>query len=108
MIRIGYFIPEFPGQTHIFFWREMQALRTLDVQPEIVSSRTPDPRIISHSWAAEAKKETEYLYPPTGASVFGAFVECLRAGPRGWGRCLTAVAQGEGSILKKLKLLPMV
>lgn len=106
--RIGYFIPEFPGQTHIFFWREMQALRALDVQPEVVSTRTPDPRIVSHRWAPEAKKETEYLFPPTPPSVFGALVEFLRAGPRGWARCLTAIAQGEGSILKKLRLLPML
>lgn len=106
--QIGYFIPEFPGQTHIFFWREMQALRALDVQPEVVSTRTPDPRIVSHSWASEAKKETEYLFPPTPSLAFGALVELLRTGPRGWGRCLTAVSQGEGSILKKLRLLPML
>ena len=28
---IGYLIPEFPGQTHIFFWREIQELRQLGV-----------------------------------------------------------------------------
>jgi hypothetical protein len=38
---IGYLIPEFPGQTHIFFWREIQELRQLGIQPELVSTQPP-------------------------------------------------------------------
>ena len=34
-------IPEFPGQTHIFFWREIQALRQSGNTVKIISTRTP-------------------------------------------------------------------
>jgi len=30
-MRIAYLIPEFPGQTHIFFWRERAALSKIGV-----------------------------------------------------------------------------
>ena len=42
--KIGYLIPEFPGQTHIFFWRELQALPGKGVSPELVSTRPPPAR----------------------------------------------------------------
>jgi len=28
-MRIGYLVPEFPSQTHAFFWREVQALQEI-------------------------------------------------------------------------------
>jgi glycosyltransferase involved in cell wall biosynthesis len=107
-LRIGYFIPEFPGQTHSFFWREMQALRALDVAPELVSTRLPDRKIIAQSWAAEAQKQTDYLCPPRGRAALGAAWEQLRAGPAGWWRCLRVLAKAEGSPLRRLKLLPLM
>lgn len=106
--RIGYFIPEFPGQTHMFFWREMEALREGGVTPEVVSTRLPDRAIMSHTWAEQARKETAYLFPPTLGSIFGACWTMLRAGPVGWWRTLAAVFSADGSILKKLRLLPLV
>ena len=33
-LRLGYLIPQFPGQTHIFFWRELEALQARGVPPE--------------------------------------------------------------------------
>jgi colanic acid/amylovoran biosynthesis glycosyltransferase len=106
--RIGYFIPEFPGQTHMFFWREMQALRESGVMPEVVSTRLPDRAIMSHTWAEEARKETEYLYPPSFGSILGACWTMLRAGPAGWWRTLAALASADGSIFTKLGLIPLV
>lgn len=38
---IAILIPEFPGQTHIFFWREIQALRASGHSVKIVSTRKP-------------------------------------------------------------------
>ena len=29
MTRLGYLVPEWPAQTHAFFWRELTALRGL-------------------------------------------------------------------------------
>ena len=106
--RIGYFIPEFPGQTHMFFWREMEALREGGVVPEVVSTRLPDRAIMSHTWADQARKETEYLYPPSLGAMLGACWTMLRAGPVGWWRTLAALCSAEGSILKKLRLVPLV
>ncbi|MBY6211338.1 glycosyltransferase family 4 protein [Microbulbifer agarilyticus] len=39
--RMAVLIPEFPGQTHIFFWREIQALREAGNHVEIISTRKP-------------------------------------------------------------------
>ena len=91
-MKIGYFIPEFPGQTHIFFWREMQALREIGVEPAVVSTRLPDRSLISHPWAAEAQRDTEYLFPPRARNVLGAVWTLLRAGPRGWWRATVTLA----------------
>jgi glycosyltransferase involved in cell wall biosynthesis len=102
--RIGYFIPEFPGQTHIFFWREMQALREAGILPEVVSTRLPDRAIMSHTWAEEARNQTEYLFPPSFRSLLGACWTLLRAGPVGWWRTLAALACAES----RLKLIPLV
>jgi len=102
--RIGYFIPEFPGQTHMFFWREMEALREGGVVPEVVSTRLPDRAIMSHTWAEQARKETAYLFPPTFGSILGGCWTLLRAGPVGWWRTLAAWCSAEG----KFRLLPLL
>jgi len=104
-MKIGYFIPEFPGQTHIFFWREMQALREIGVEPAVVSTRLPHRSLISHPWAAEAQRDTEYLFPPKARSVLGAFWTLLRAGPLGWWRASATLAASEGSFLARIRLL---
>ena len=40
-MRLGYLIPEFPGQTHIFFWREVLTLRAMGVEVVMISTRQP-------------------------------------------------------------------
>ena len=40
-MKIAYLVPEFPGQTHIFFWRERAALEKIGVGTAIVSTRHP-------------------------------------------------------------------
>ena len=57
-MRLGYFVPEFPSQTHIFCWREVVALRGLGVQVHLLSSRRPAPG------AASAGRT---VYSPPGA-----------------------------------------
>lgn len=59
--KIGIFIPEFPGQTHSFFWREIKALQQHHgYDPQVISTRLP-PQKVSHEWVKEA--EADYLYP---------------------------------------------
>ena len=43
--RLGYLVPEFPRQTHIFFWRECEELRKLGIEPIFLSiGRRQEPR----------------------------------------------------------------
>jgi glycosyltransferase involved in cell wall biosynthesis len=68
--RLGYLVPQFPGQTHVFFWREIQALRALGVDPVLLSTRLPANTLISHEWSSEAMAATTYL--GKGISFAGA------------------------------------
>lgn len=60
-LNIGYLIPQFPGQTHIFFWREIAAMETLGATVTLFSTRLPPKGLISHDWSDLAIKRTEYL-----------------------------------------------
>ena len=62
--RLGYLVPEFPSQTHIFFWREIQALRKMGDQVFLLSTRRPSPLACRHDFAPAAIEQTHYLYPP--------------------------------------------
>lgn len=68
-LRLGYMVPEFPGQTHIFFWREVEALRRSGVEVHVVSTKRPSPMICQHEFAAAALATTHYAYPPHFSSV---------------------------------------
>jgi len=106
---IGYFVPEYPGQTHIFFWREMLKLRALGIQPEVVSTRRPAKRIISHSWAEDEMKTTVYLYPPGLADALKSAVFVLRCGPAAWWRCINCIRQADDvTVAQRLRLALMV
>ncbi|WP_323716913.1 exopolysaccharide biosynthesis GT4 family glycosyltransferase EpsE [Paracoccus aminovorans] len=109
MLRIGFFIPEFPGQTHIFLWRERQALAELGVEAQLVSTRRPPRAIASHSWAAEAQGQTRYLMPVSGPALAGILAEVLRA-PAGTLRALGALLRAEapGGPKQRLRLLALL
>ncbi|WP_425039935.1 exopolysaccharide biosynthesis GT4 family glycosyltransferase EpsE [Primorskyibacter sp. S187A] len=59
--RIGYLVPQFPGQTHIFFWREIAELEAKGVTPVLFSTRPPPPGLIAHDWTQDAIARTTYL-----------------------------------------------
>jgi glycosyltransferase involved in cell wall biosynthesis len=63
-MRIGYIVPEFPSQTHIFFWREIVALRGMGEELRLISTRRPAPGACKHDFAAPAAAETHYVFPP--------------------------------------------
>jgi colanic acid/amylovoran biosynthesis glycosyltransferase len=106
---IGYFIPEFPGQTHIFFWRELKELRALELKPEIVSTHRPPQHLVSHTWSEAAARETTYLFPP-GLKLLGtALGEIFLAGPRAWLRCVKCIAEADVSgLAARLRLAGLV
>jgi colanic acid/amylovoran biosynthesis glycosyltransferase len=64
MTRLGYLVPEWPAQTHAFFWRELSALRALGDEVSLFSTRRPPEDACRHGFAAEARATTRYLYPP--------------------------------------------
>lgn len=61
--KIGYLVPEFPGQTHNFFWREIGALDEIGMDVLLLSTRRPPRGIESPTWAAQARGRTMYLFP---------------------------------------------
>lgn len=63
-MKVGILIPEFPSQTHAFFWREVLALRALGVDVVMVSTRRPPPDACRHEFAQDAAASTLYLFPP--------------------------------------------
>lgn len=106
VMRIGYFTPEFPGQTHTFIWRERQFLMEDGVEVDIISTSQPLAKLMSQSWAKEAQSLTTYLLPLTVEDGVGMVGEILRAGPRGWMRCLESIILAKGvSFSQRLRLV---
>ena len=69
---LGYLVPEFPGQTHAFFWREIGAIEQAGMPVRLYSTRRPAPGSCPHAFAAEAAGRTTYLFPPRiGAAAAG-------------------------------------
>ncbi|KJS45165.1 MAG: glycosyl transferase family 1 [Roseovarius sp. BRH_c41] len=64
-LNLGYLVPQFPGQTHIFFWREIADLERLGAVPHLLSTRPPPPGLVSHDWSDAAIARTTYLGRPT-------------------------------------------
>ena len=108
-IKIGYLIPEFPGQTHNFFWRERQALQELGVDTSLISTRRPPKGIISPAWAEEAQKKTVYLFPPSFPDMVHAVITFLAAGPKGWFNCIGIIANAKDmSSIEKVRLISLL
>ncbi len=99
-MRIGYLVPEFPGQTHVFFWREVIALRKLGVDLKLISTSRPK-TLSRHSFAAEAQAETHYIFPPSWV----ASIVYLLSRPRLFFRMLRYLALVKGTtVYQRLRL----
>lgn len=102
-------IPEFPGQTHIFFWREIQALAKLGVECSLVSTSRPAASIVCHDWSREAMARTKYLFPPSAGDLLAAAREMVRSGPAAWWRCTGVVlGNGVGGVRERVKLVGLM
>ena len=64
--KIAVLIPQFPGQTHIFFWREIAHLEAMGIDVTLISTRKPPKGLIAHKWSDEAMARTLYLGLPLG------------------------------------------
>ena len=67
--RIGYLVPEFPGQTHTWIWRELLWLRRWGADVRLISTRPPPERDRARHAFAAAAAETFYLYRSTAAEL---------------------------------------
>ena len=76
---IAYLVPEFPGQTHTWIWREIVHLREWGVEIQIFSTRPPDDQTAArHPYAEAARDETVYLWPQPLRAVAGAVAWVIR------------------------------
>jgi glycosyltransferase involved in cell wall biosynthesis len=94
-------VPEFPGQTHIWIWRDMHFLEQFGAGLFVISTRRPPPQLVTHAWSPEAIARTHYLFPMSSSAALKAIGEALRSGPLGWYRCLKAIAVAQGLNLRK-------
>lgn len=77
-LRIACFIPEFPGHTHIWLWREVCGLRECGVDTLVASTRRPAPDVLAtHSFAKEVEGQVFYTWPPTIGSVLGCLAYAI-------------------------------
>lgn len=102
--RIAVLIPEFPGQTHSFFWREIEVLRlNHGIGAQIISTRLA-PRPVMHDWVAKADAIQLHPMPPARiAALTPALIAALPRlmadrdirrilkQPRAWGFALMAL-----------------
>lgn len=96
--KLGYLIPQFPGQTHIFFWREIAELEARGIKVELLSTRLPPPGLVAHDWSETAMARTQYLGAPRPLASAAAL-------PRlPWGRIATDLRK-EGPALWRDTLL---
>lgn len=82
MERIAYIVPEFPGQTHNFFWREVEDLRQLGVDVELISTRLPSRSLMSTAWGSVARTRTTYLHPLSISEAAGVAVTLIHGAIR--------------------------
>lgn len=101
--RLGYLVPEFPGQTHVFFQREIDALEAHGVVVDVLSTTRPHAALVAHRWADAAMRRTTYLSRPGVAGALralGALGAALRHG-----RLRSAAARTDGDARGRLKVL---
>lgn len=105
MTRLGYIVPEFPGQTHAFFWREIAGLRQAGAHVVLFSTTAPDPAACPHEFGPEARAQTCYLFPPVWPAALGF----LATRPRRLLRALRYVAGlTESTGRQKLKVAALL
>lgn len=60
-LKIGYFVPQFPAQTSIFFWREIAKLREFGCEVRLISTRPPPVATCRHPELLAVAPQVHYL-----------------------------------------------
>jgi glycosyltransferase involved in cell wall biosynthesis len=77
-MRVAYLIPEFPGQTHIWMWRERTHLIESGLDVPLLSTRPPPERDRArHAFADQARAQTFYLWPMPIAELLIAAIDLV-------------------------------
>ena len=101
---IAVLIPEFPSQTHAFFWREIAAIEAAGSPVQIFSTRRVPAEACPHDFRDEAVARTHYLFPPQLKSMRG----CL-ASPVRTARAISYImGLVETKLQSRLKLLALI
>lgn len=83
-LRVGYIIPEFPGQTHVWMWREIVHMREAGADLHLFSTRRPPERDKArHDFAESAAAETTYLWPMSAPAVLSSLAWAIFTKPLG-------------------------
>lgn len=102
---VGYLVPDFPAQTHAFFWREVAAIEEAGGTVHLFSTRRPADAACPHDFADAARARTTYLFPPRWGQALGRIV-------RHPVRCARAVKYvlglAETPLMQRLKLLALI
>lgn len=83
-LRIGYIVPQFPGQTHDVFWREIHALEAMGHDVYIFTPRKPAKTQIAQDWTAQAASRTTVLSTFNPISPLVALSRLLSKGLLRW------------------------
>lgn len=107
-LRIGYLIPEFPGQTHIWMWREMLWTERWAEHMHIFSTQNPSDRDRArHAFAEESREKTTFLWPlPSTEAVRWAATERRAGLLRAIKLCFTLPIDRRPAFAHLAKLLP--
>jgi colanic acid/amylovoran biosynthesis glycosyltransferase len=107
---IAYLVPEFPGQTHTWIWREVAHMREWGVDIRLFSTRPPDSQTAArHAFAEPASEETTYLWPRPIGSILAAFAWAALKRPRGLLRAAAIVPTLDGmSLRERAAALPLI
>jgi glycosyltransferase involved in cell wall biosynthesis len=98
-LHIGYLIPEFPGQTHTLFWRQVTRLRNAGVAVHLVSTTRPR-QPCAHAFRDEP---CTYVWPVNRLAMAG--LPSLRRVLR---QVIFALKLPEGGWRERLKVLGMI
>lgn len=105
IMRIGYLVPEFPSQTHAFFWREAMALEEQGFDIRFITTRRPRVETSHHAFTQAAQARTASLTPPSPMAL-----TLLAAHPVRLARAITYLANlhesPAGARIAALRLLP--
>lgn len=107
--RVLCFIPEFPGQTHIWLWREVCGMRDCGLDVRLGSTRPPDAASrAKHTFAEEIEGQVFYTWPLGISAIIACGLTAVLR-PIRTARCVdysrSLARDGGKGVLHNLKLI---